>query len=1188
MPLPPLRRPRDTRTNAKSRVAAPDAADAPAARNVTLDRFKRARTSSADTDSSSIEADPSERPAFATDLPPDPARPGGLSDDGTPYPADDERSDEMVDKLIGDSSLQLGDAQAAAPQGGGAAPASADTPEALLERVNAWRQEQPRAGHIWYVLPTSWLSAWRDAVRAGSSDVPPIDTASLCTEAALPGAAARLKPGLLEGTDYDLVPEPAWAALSSRYPVSGAALPRAVVPGFTEGAPPRIELYPPRIELVRLVASAPPPQTASPLAPESSLLSIITLSAAESIQELKARARAVRAIAPTIADENVRFLRLPAALRAPAQQRGSLTPDQVRAAGEPVEVVDAGEGGGAATYRSNASLLSLQLDAPEMLLAIDVRVLGRWMWQDATDEARTPASGHMTRSQTAAAASNRPLGLRGLMNLGNTCFMNSALQCMSNTQELQQYFLHNVHLEELNTDNPLGMGGAIANAFGRLLHQLWSRNNSGALLPREFKTALARFAPQFMGYAQQDSQELLAFLLDGLHEDLNRIIKKPYIEAPDWNGGGPDEMVRFAAKQWDIYKARNDSIIVDLFQGQYRSTLVCPVCGKVSIKFDPFMYLTLPIPNTRKWRGRVFFVPWDRSRPIAQVELQLPATASVGQLRERAAALVEAPAAHLAVGEVWSHRMYRWLADYEQVRDIAAGDYVYLWELPEPFTLPRALKTRSGAPTSRFGFFSRISRSVEDVENTYEPPDARAAAALPVYSSTASSGSRFGFRGSAFADGFGLPFFVSIAPAQAADVEAVYDAVLAQYVRFSKYPGDSVAQFKERATALLREQQQPSGEGEGAEATTLPETLAAGTPAPPAQPETTRPFSLFFAVPGGSEPMSRGDDATEQSTEPLEARIARLGPKTGDSAQWPALFTGGALMCVWHAAVAEALFHETRPNHTWGSVSIVQDAEMKKQAANPDGKKRTPKLTLDDCLDEFTKEEELGENDLWYCPSCKEFRQATKKFDLWKVPDILVVHLKRFSAGRMTRDKLDNFIDFPIEGLNLEDRVESTKTLREIAGTDRIPENATSADSHDDQVARDQPIYDLYAVDNHFGGLGGGHYTAFAKNPDDGQWYNYDDSSVRPVSNPESVKSSAAYLLFYRRRSSRTFGGKSREKIEAMAAKGDEGSNKPAGDDNDLEDTSMSSPVPSFSRRAETEGSYLGDVPLPPSDSDSD
>jgi ubiquitin carboxyl-terminal hydrolase 4/11/15 len=48
-----------------------------------------------------------------------------------------------------------------------------------------------------------------------------------------------------------------------------------------------------------------------------------------------------------------------------------------------------------------------------------------------------------------------------------------------------------------------------------------------------FQIAVGRFAPQFSGYQQQDSQELLAFLLDGLHEDLNRIHKKPYIEQTD-------------------------------------------------------------------------------------------------------------------------------------------------------------------------------------------------------------------------------------------------------------------------------------------------------------------------------------------------------------------------------------------------------------------------------------------------------------------------------------------------------------------------------------------------------------------------------------------------------------------------------------------------------------------------------
>ena len=52
----------------------------------------------------------------------------------------------------------------------------------------------------------------------------------------------------------------------------------------------------------------------------------------------------------------------------------------------------------------------------------------------------------------------------------------------------------------------------------------------GSVIPRAFKAALARFAPQFAGYQQQDSQELLAFLLDGLHEDLNRVKKKHYIE----------------------------------------------------------------------------------------------------------------------------------------------------------------------------------------------------------------------------------------------------------------------------------------------------------------------------------------------------------------------------------------------------------------------------------------------------------------------------------------------------------------------------------------------------------------------------------------------------------------------------------------------------------------------------------
>ena len=66
-----------------------------------------------------------------------------------------------------------------------------------------------------------------------------------------------------------------------------------------------------------------------------------------------------------------------------------------------------------------------------------------------------------------------------------------------------------------------------------------------------------------------------------------------------------------AREAWEGYKMRNDSIIVDLFHGLLKSTLVCPVCHKVSVQFDPFCYLSLPLPIKKERNIEVLFVPLD-------------------------------------------------------------------------------------------------------------------------------------------------------------------------------------------------------------------------------------------------------------------------------------------------------------------------------------------------------------------------------------------------------------------------------------------------------------------------------------------------------------------------------------------------------------------------------------------------
>ncbi|KAF9560109.1 cysteine proteinase [Agrocybe pediades] len=200
------------------------------------------------------------------------------------------------------------------------------------------------------------------------------------------------------------------------------------------------------------------------------------------------------------------------------------------------------------------------------------------------------------------------IGTSGLKNLGNTCYMNAPIQCLSATVPFSRFFTEGRWRNAVNYTNPLGSKGQLTGAFAKLLHEMWG-GDLPYLTPIEFRKNICQLKSQYNGTEQHDSQEFLSFLIDGIHEDLNRIIAKPnYTRTPEEEAELERLPQQIASdREWRAWRARNDSLIVDFFQGQFRNRLQCLTCQKTSTTYNVFSILSLPIPH-----GRSGKVPIER------------------------------------------------------------------------------------------------------------------------------------------------------------------------------------------------------------------------------------------------------------------------------------------------------------------------------------------------------------------------------------------------------------------------------------------------------------------------------------------------------------------------------------------------------------------------------------------------
>lgn len=209
------------------------------------------------------------------------------------------------------------------------------------------------------------------------------------------------------------------------------------------------------------------------------------------------------------------------------------------------------------------------------------------------------------------------------------------------------------------------------------------------------------------------------------------------------------------------------------------------------------------------------------------------------------------------------------------------------------------------------------------------------------------------------------------------------------------------------------------------------------------------------------------------------------------------------LIIEWEHRIKDCLFGNIQEE-------VVKDADSVRNQQQQHVQQYS--CTLDECFHLYTKEEQLAPDDAWKCPHCKQLQQGMVKMSLWTLPDILILHLKRFRQVGERRNKLTTFVHFPLAGLDMTPHMVSRNH-----SAHQPPLQPGWKQSRRPDLAPPDFLYDLYAVCNHHGGMHGGHYTAFCRNSVDGQWYSYDDSSAEPVPEAE-VCTRGAYILFYQRR----------------------------------------------------------------------
>ena len=188
--------------------------------------------------------------------------------------------------------------------------------------------------------------------------------------------------------------------------------------------------------------------------------------------------------------------------------------------------------------------------------------------------------------------------LIGLNNIGATCYMNATLQCLSNTKKLTDYFLNNFKNGDPNK--------IMTNEYYKVIKNLWNReNNKKPYSPNSFKEVLSKENPLFAGIAANDSKDLINFLLERFHQELNIINKNKNTNINNNNNIqiNPDQTNELMMLKifLDEFKENFNSPISNLFYGILETKSQCRGCNIIKFNFQVYSFLEFPLQQVNQF-----------------------------------------------------------------------------------------------------------------------------------------------------------------------------------------------------------------------------------------------------------------------------------------------------------------------------------------------------------------------------------------------------------------------------------------------------------------------------------------------------------------------------------------------------------------------------------------------------------